>query len=124
MNADIGSDEQAEAQSFLENYKSRVKKGAAVAQNPMLNADESEGKVTAASPSSNESDFVENNASPNEMKPAEEMTPVGGYVNGKPVDLESRDTPLNLRYTLTPEEVDEGLKNGTLDQMHSQLRSY
>ena len=124
MNADIGSDEQAEAQSFLENYKSRVKKGAAVAQNPMLNADESEGKATAASPSSNESDFVENNASPSEMKPAEEMTPVGGYVNGKPVDLESRDTPLNLRYTLTPEEVDEGLKNGTLDQMHSQLRSY
>ena len=39
------------------------------------------------------------------------------------VDLGSRDTPLNQRYTLTPEEVDEGLKNGTLDQMQSQLMS-
>ena len=124
MNADIGSDQQKEAQDFLTDYKTRIKSGASVAQNPMLNADEREGKATAQTSSAAESDFVENNASPSEMKPSIEMTPYGGYVNGKPVDLESADTPRNLRYTLTPEEVDEGLKNGTLDQMHSELRGY
>ena len=124
MNADIGSQEQADAQTFLNNYKDRIKKGAATAQNPMLNADESEGKVTANAEASAEADFVENNATPTEMKPMLQNTPYGGYVNGKPVDLGSRDTPRNLRYTLTPEEVDEGLANGTLDQMQSELRGY
>ena len=124
MNADIGSDQQKEAQAFLTDYKTRIKSGASVAQNPMLNADEREGKATAEVTEPEQADFVENNASPSEMKPATEMTPYGGYVNGKPVDLGSRDTPRNLRYTLTPEEVDEGLKNGTLDQMHSELRTY
>jgi len=122
MNADIGSEAQAEAQTLLESYKDRIKKGAATAQNPMLNADESEGKATATAATSQEADFTENNASPTEMKPMMQNTPYGGYVNGKPVDLQSSNTPRNLRYTLTPEEVDEGLANGTLDQMQSELR--
>jgi len=124
MNADIGSAEQQEAQNLLDSYKNRIKTGAAVAQNPMLNADEGEGKITATASSNQEADFVENNASPGDVKPAAVMTPYGGYVNGKPVDLMSRNTPRNLRYTLTPEEVDEAIKKGTLNEDVSQLRGY
>ena len=122
MNADIGSVAQQEALELLDSYKNRIKTGAAVAQNPMLNADEGKGKVTATTSNNQVSDFTENNAAPKEMVPDIVDTPYGGYVNGKPVDLTSRDTPRNLRYTLTPEEVDEGLANGTLDQMQSELR--
>ena len=110
------------AQGLLDDYKDRIKKGAAAAQNPMLNADDGEGKMTTRPGMGQEAEFIENNASPTEMKPMMQNTPYGGYVNGKPVDLESSNTPRNLRYTLTPEEVDEGLANGTLDQMQSELR--
>ena len=79
MRADVGSDAQAKAQSFLADYKDSIKSGASASQNPMLNADEDEGKGATAGLDQNATDFVENNASPTEMVPMLK----DGFINGK-----------------------------------------
>lgn len=79
MRADVGSDAQAQAQAFLADYKDSIKSGAASSQNPMLNADEDEGKGATAGLDQSATDFVENNASPTEMVPMLK----DGFINGK-----------------------------------------